>query len=84
MGLVPDERRLVECDICGYSADTRLFRYWFVLIGQRGKVPKATSADHPDRRLRLCGPCGDVLNRELELYLAGHGLDYFARGVVRD
>ena len=62
--MIVDERRVVRCDRCLQEVDTRVARYVFVLVADRGRGGATTKGD---RRARLCGPCGDQVRELLEL-----------------
>lgn len=65
----------VTCARCGRVVDTRLQRYAFVLVAWRGRTIERLK--DPDRRLVLCGPCGQELTEVLlrEGYAVGHARD---------
>lgn len=65
--LHPDPRRVLRCHMCGLDVDTRVARYVFLLIADRGR---GGATMKPDTRAVLCGPCGDTVRGELE----GRGL----------
>jgi transcription elongation factor Elf1 len=61
--LVRDRRRELTCCRCGLTIDTRVARYTFILIADRGR---GGSSVKPDLRTLVCGPCGDSVRSELE------------------
>ena len=63
--LKPDSLRVLRCKACGLPVDTRVARYVFVLIADRGR---GGSTMKPDNRTVLCGPCGDRVREGLELF----------------
>lgn len=75
IGNPPAPESELVCERCGLRFQTRLARYWFLAFGLRGRAmrgvrpaPTPADGDH-GRSWILCGPCGDRLDRELELYL---------------
>ncbi len=90
-----NEAKRVKCAVCGVQVDVRLFRYAYVRIGWRGQS-EGTERQREystgraaynkrralDQEFCLCGPCGDELHREVELFLLGRGL--IGRGVHVD
>lgn len=71
----PAEDAVMTCDRCGCRTDTRLGRYVFAVWGCRGRKMRGLGAslspDHGehDRRLCLCGPCGDTYARRVEEFM---------------
>jgi hypothetical protein len=61
--LVPDARRVVHCGRCGLPVDTRVARYVFLLVADRGRGGRSVL---PDIRRALCGPCGNSVRELLE------------------
>lgn len=71
----PRPDAVMTCDRCGASTDTRLGRYVFVVWGCRGRKMRGLGASlsptngEQDRRLCLCGPCGDVYSQRVEEFM---------------
>lgn len=67
----PSPGAVMKCDRCGCELDSRLARYWFFVLGLRGREMRGEPSPRPTRarRLVLCGPCGDRLDREVELFM---------------
>jgi len=61
--LIPDARRVVHCGRCGLPVDTRVARYVFLLVADRGRGGRSVL---PDLRRALCGPCGNSIRELLE------------------
>jgi hypothetical protein len=61
--LVRDPRRELKCSRCGLTVDTRVARYVFILMADRGRGGRSVK---PTLRCLVCGPCGDSIRAELE------------------
>jgi len=92
-GLRAPDAEHVVCTRCKQRVNKLLCRYWYYRLGERGhgldQEPREESVlTHKLQKRRLdqegtlCGPCGDELADELEMFVLGRGL--YARGVVRE
>lgn len=63
--LTADAARVMTCDRCGRTVDSRLFRYGVLVVGWRGRLA-GSERGGVTRRGLYCGPCLDDLCNALQ------------------